>query len=111
MAVKSIGSDNWRGVEILEDYEESPRGDRMRRCIKDTRWDNLAARCSELRQGVRCTISEKFSYGTQNLVKLVRFEDGVKWVARVALEDVDDRLAASVEDRMRSEVATYQFLK
>ena len=110
MAVVSVGSDKWHGMEFLED--ENPYVcEKLRRCINDTRWDSLVARCSELRQGIGCTISDKFSYGTQNMVKLVQFEDGAQWVARVALEDVDDRMATSLEDQINSQISTYRYLR
>ena len=111
MAGVSVGSERWHGVEFLDEDDNPYICEKLRRCINDTRWNSLVARCSELRRGISCTISESFSYGTQNLVKLVQFEDGVKWVARVALEDVDDRMAASLEDQMKSQISTYRYLK
>ncbi len=110
MAIKLIGSDAWRGAELLDDVQ-SDVDERVRRCLNDTQWDSLLATCSELREGTSCTISQKFSFGTQNLVRLVEFEDDVKWVARVSLEDVDERMAGSLEDQMNSQVATYNYLK
>ena len=111
IATMSIGSDTWQGGELLEDGVRPAIDGGVRRCINDTRWDNLLAICSELREGISCKMSQKFDFGTQNLVRLVHFEDDVKWVARVALEDVDERMAASLEDQMNSQVATYKFLK
>lgn len=110
MAVVSVGSDKWRGLELL-DTMQSFFDERVRRCIDSTRWDNLLTICSNLREGVSCSISEKFTFGTQNLVKLVQFEDDVKWVARVALEDADERMAVTLEDQMNGQIATYKFLK
>lgn len=107
----SIGGDAWRGAELLEDGVSLAVVERVQRCINNTEWNNLLAECSELREGISCTISQKFSFGTQNLVRLVTFEDDVKWVARVSLEDGDDRMAASLEDQMNSQIATYKFLR
>ena len=111
MAALSIESEKWHGIEFLEENDNPYICEKLRRCINDTRWDSLVAKCSELRRGISCTMSERFCYGTQNLVKLVHFEDNVKWVARVALEDVDERLTASLEDQMNSQISTYQYLK
>ena len=111
MTTTTFGSDAWEGTKDLEDGVRSFIDEGVRRCLKDTQWDSLKAKCSELREGISCKMSEKFSFGTQNLVRLVEFENDVKWVARVALEDVDQRMAASLEDQMITQVATYMYLK
>ncbi len=107
----SIGSDAWLGAELLEDGVSLAVSARVWRCMNETQWEYLLADCSKVRGGINCTISQKFSFGTQNLVRLVKFEDDVKWVARVSLEDGDDRMAASLEDQMNSQIATYKFLR
>ena len=56
-------------------------------------------------------MGQNFTFGSQNLLRLVQFEDDVKWVAHVALEDVEKKMAASLEDQMSNQIVTYKFLK
>ena len=68
--------------------------------------------CSSLRDGIKCKIGGKFNNGTENVVKLIEFNDGVKWVAQVRPEErKPPRNSASVEDQMKSEAATYKYLR
>ena len=109
MATFKIGSDGWRDSTHLD--KESELEESVQRCLAHTNWSRLAALCSELRDRKGCTLSEKFSIGTENLVKLVEFEDGVKWVARVSLQDEDYRYKANAADVMKNEVANYKYLR
>lgn len=113
MMAPAIGSDAWQGAEFFMD--ESEVATQAARCLENTRWDNLITLCSSLRNGIGCEVSEKYSLGTQNLVKLVEFEDGLKWVARISLlmndNEVGAELTASSEKCMESQVATYRYLR
>ena len=44
----------------------------------------------------------------KNVVKLFEFDDGVKWVARFRLSE---KVPPSVEDLMKSEIATHNYLR
>ena len=111
MTTTVIGSEAWENVEVLKQSMPADEHNEAHESLEDTHWDNLIAKCTALRVGISCSISDKFTFGTQNLVRLVEFEDSVKWVARVALEDVDTRMATNLEDQMMSQVATHKFLK
>ncbi len=102
-----IGSDGWTGAAEFNDEAV----ERATKCDQSTKWMNVVALCSSLRDGMSCKIGEKFSVGTQNLVKLVEFEDGTKWIARIPMRQEDDRRATDPETSLRSEIATYKFLK
>lgn len=95
--------------------DESEIATQAARCLESTRWDNLITLSSSLRNGIGCKVSEKYSLGTQNLVKLVEFEDGLKWVARISLlmndNEVGAELTASAEKCMENQVATYRYLR
>lgn len=84
-------------------------------CLENTRWGGLCEICSSVRDGIACKVSDKFSIGTENLVRLVEFEDGVRWVARIWMlandAETDVGIAASAEKVMESQVATYKYLK
>ena len=109
MALATVGSDTWQDASQV--ITASPRGKLIANCIKTVKWESLLMLCSNLREGTGCKISEKFSVGSHNLVKLVDFDDGVKWVARISLQVIDDFMTASVEERMDREVTIYKFLK
>ena len=113
MTTPGIGTDAWQGAALI--LEDSEIATRAARCLKNTRWDNLITLCSSLRHGISCKLSEKYSVGTQNLVKLVEFEDGLKWVARVSLlmndHEIGAEITASAEKCMESLVATYRYLR
>ncbi|SLM39289.1 Protein kinase-like domain [Lasallia pustulata] len=82
--------------------------------MKNTNWHNVTEMCSSLRQNLSCKVGESFTTGSQNLVRLVEFEDGVKWVARIWMgdgEEKDMRMAASAEKIMENQVATYRYLR
>ena len=49
--------------------------------------------------------------GSQNFVRPIKFDDGVKWVIRIPLDARDVRWAATMAERMASEVATYKYLR
>lgn len=105
-----VGSDAWTGAVHLEG-SGSQLEQEVICCNEETKWDNLLALCTNLRGGIKCSLSKKCSIGTQNLVKLVEFEDGMKWVARVSLKDVDHRMNCSKEEEVNNQIATYRFLK
>lgn len=113
MTIPAIGSDAWQGAELF--LEDSEVATRAAQCLENVRWDKLNALCSSLRNGIGCKVSENYSLGTQNLVKLVEFEDGLKWVARMSLlmhdNEIGAELKASSEKCMENLVATYRYLK
>ena len=113
MSIPAIGSEGWQGAEQLLDCGEIE--ELVTRCLENTRWDNLCGICSSIREGIVCKVSEKFSIGTENLVRLIEFEDGVRWVARIWMlandAETDVGIAASAEKVMESQIATYKYLK
>ena len=102
MAHPIIGSDGWDS-----DAEGSAK-----RAISGRKWEqSVLTLCKSLRGGVGCTVGLKYRMGTQNIVKLIEFEDGEKWVIRIPLGDDDAVWAASISQRIENEVATYNYLK
>ena len=109
MSAPNIGSDGWDGSAYREDEFMSAS---VTRCIQGTKWNNVRAICANLRGStVGCEISDKYITGSQNLVRLIVFEDGVQWVIRLPLDVVEHRWAADTADRIENEVATYKFLR
>ena len=113
MATPSIGSEGWKCATDL--FKESDLAEMVRSSIEKTDLDKLVSLCSSLRQGIACKISDKFTSGTRNLVRLVEFDDGVKWVARIWMfrlgQETDEWSLASAEKIMESQVATYKYFK
>lgn len=113
MATPCIGSEGWACATNF--YEESETADLVRSSVANSDLNKLVTLCSSLRQSIGCKISEKFTSGTRNLVRLVQFDDGVKWAARIWMfrlgQDTDEWALASAEKVMESQVATYKYLK
>ena len=113
MAVPSIGSEGWKCATNL--YEEGDLAKLVRSSVENTDLDKLVTLCSSLRPGISCKISDKFTSGTRNLVRLVEFDDGVKWAARIWMlrygQETDEWTLASAEKVMESQLATYKYLK
>ncbi|RDA87745.1 hypothetical protein CP532_1778 [Ophiocordyceps camponoti-leonardi (nom. inval.)] len=71
-------------------------------CLTRTNWDQLCLLASSLRQGVPCRVLPELKNGLNHLVRLLSFDDGTTWIARV-------RLRASTQESalvLQSEVDT-----
>jgi hypothetical protein len=104
-----IGYDAWKGFS-----ESSVGTEKMVRTFGESiHWDNITSFCRRCRD-VQCSIGSKFLVGSKNLVKLVEFADGIKWVARLPLPRPDiycaERGTLNRLKALRSEVATLKFL-
>lgn len=111
--ISAVGSEAWQGAEQL--VEGGHLETLAKTSMKNTKWENLTKMCSSHRQNISCKTGQSFCIGTQNLVRLVEFEDGVKWVARICMledgEEKDTRVAASAEKIMENQVATYRYIR
>jgi hypothetical protein len=72
---------------------KSVRADRERRAFSD------------------CTLVTPPIYGSSNLVHVLRFADGVKWVARIPVNGVPERYTNEESHALRSEALTMRFIK
>ena len=81
------------------------------RCNNNTNWDNITTLCSTLRTKVSCVVSKRLPRTGQYLVRLIEFEDGVRWVVHIPLDYTGPGSTASMTDRIMQKVATYKFLK
>ncbi|KJZ73501.1 hypothetical protein HIM_07057 [Hirsutella minnesotensis 3608] len=76
----------------------------------------LLAFASEARGGRLCTLSADVSVCKRNVIRTIRFNDGVKWVARLRIPSWPGSLQSracsdKVTADMRSELATMEFLR
>ncbi len=108
----SLGSDAWLGAEEYENHEELY--ERAITFFASVNWGSLARHASTIRNGVGCHLSGKYSLGHFNLVRRIIFEDGVNWIARLRLPQVDmdeeERGALDRVSAMRLEMATANYI-
>lgn len=105
-----VGSSSWVGTEEYEDDSEFAQ--RANKFLREINWDRLTKICSE-RRNIPCQLSERFSIGHFNMVRQIEFQDGILWIARLRMPDLEDgaHLYPDVERAMSSEVACMKFLK
>lgn len=105
-----VGSAAWTGAEEYEDeYSE-----RINQFIESINKEALVDFASSLRHNQPCTLSDKFSVGSFNLVRKIQFNDGVEWVARLRMPPMPDSSFNLRNERenalreMQSELATIE---
>lgn len=73
--------------------------------------------CVKLRPGFSCTLARSSMLGSEHVVKMVVFNDDLKWVVRLPtpvhmnMDHETDRFASDWAARLRSEVATYRLIQ
>ncbi|MCJ1403129.1 hypothetical protein MMC11_006352 [Xylographa trunciseda] len=102
-----FGPDSWKDNEKCHSLISRS----ATRCNNNTNWDEVATTCSRLRTGVPCAVSKRFTVDWQYLLKLIDFDDGVRWVIHIPLDYTGPGLSACIADRMSRKVAAYKFLK
>jgi hypothetical protein len=108
-----LGSASWIGVD---EYDPGDRFyERATKFFAAVKWDVLASVSSDLRNSVPCQFSEKYSIGHFNMVRRIVFADGVSWVARLRLPQLEaifgDRELLDVARTIKVEVASMNFLR
>ncbi|KAI9868351.1 MAG: hypothetical protein M1813_005794 [Trichoglossum hirsutum] len=105
-----VGYDAWKGCSDASYKAEKD----IRAFEESVHWDDITSFCRKSRN-VLCSIGPKFVVGSKNLVKIVEFADGVKWVVKLPLPHPDIyRMDGNATNRLaalRSEVATLKFLR
>lgn len=110
----SLGSASWIGADAYEPGGEFH--ERATKFLTAVNWDVLASISSRLRDGIPCKVGDRFSIGHFNMVRRIVFADGVSWVARVKLPQlevgsVDRERFDQVASILEVEVASMKFLK
>lgn len=108
-----LGSESWLDAEDNEDGSElHTRATTFFAAIK---WDTLTSLASRMRDGIACQLSDKFSLGHFNLVRRVIFADGISWIVRLRLPELQsffgNREALSGQEAMKIEIATMHYLR
>jgi hypothetical protein len=106
-----LGSDAWIGAD--EDEVGSSLHARANNFLQTVKWDVLASIASKQRNGIACRYEDRFTVGHFNMVRRVKFDDGVSWVVRLRLPDKDtfaEREAITGSMAMEVEIASMKFL-
>jgi hypothetical protein len=79
-----VGSAAWtRGREYEDEY-----ADRISAFVEHINQQAVLDYVSSLRDDQPCTLSSDFSVGNFNLVRKIRFDDSVEWVARFRMPPI-----------------------
>lgn len=76
-------------------------------CLKRTNWDAIRERASQANNGQPCNFLAHETCGANNMARMLEFQDGTRWVARVLMNRPTESLSA----KMKSEIDTTVFLK
>lgn len=71
-------------------------------------WETLCQLASDLKNGTPCTLLPMINAGLNNLIRVVQFEDGTQWVARIPLHLGKQSDKGSI--KLRTEVHTMQLI-
>ncbi|GAB0137239.1 hypothetical protein EsDP_00005515 [Epichloe bromicola] len=82
-------------------------GRSVHKCLVRTNWDQLCLLASSLRQGVPCRVLPELKNGLHHLVRLLKFDDGTTWIARVRMH-TDTQESALI---LQSEVDTMTLIR
>jgi hypothetical protein len=108
----ALGSDLWLGAS---EYEPgSVFHVRATKFLASVKWDVLAGIASKLRDDIPCRLEDKFSVGHFNMVRRINFDDGVSWVVRLRLPDIDmfkGREVLTSSKAMEIEIASMKFFR
>ena len=116
--VNLVGSAAWSGGEEYGGEYTL----RIAQFLSVINLEALRAYASTLREHRPCSVSDKFSVGNFNLVRTIRFDDGMKWVARLRMPPILDgetiadptsggKYGRNVVLEMQSELATMEFVR
>ncbi|CAK7238186.1 hypothetical protein SEUCBS140593_010412 [Sporothrix eucalyptigena] len=78
----------------------------MDNAMRQTNWPALCQLAANLRDDVPCVPLDYATNGLNNMARLLQFEDGVLWVARVAM-----RRSSADTAKLRSEVDTMRWIR
>ena len=116
--VRSKVSAKWSGISELM-RSDSPMAKGLQDMLDKVDLEGLRSIASSLRNGLKCTISEKYTCGAYNLVFEILFDDGKSWIARLRsaspIQVVSQELVFESptykQHIMESEVATMNYVR
>ena len=99
-----LPSSLWQGRETLAQEPDLKIHKQILEFLARINLVSLCRIASTLRSGIESHISERFIFGTENVIREIVFEDGVVWIARCYFRPVHRGM-------VRSEVATMRHVK
>lgn len=106
-----VGSSAWEGLDACEEGDEFYQ--RATQFLADIKWDQLTAICSANHDDVPCKLEDGFSMGHFNMARKVVFEDGLSWIVRLRMPDLEEDALQSqdIQSTLLSEIAWMRYLK
>ena len=99
-----LPSSQWNGRETLINEPNNSFHKLIVEFLARVDFDALCDLASTLRSGVECHVSEQFTFGSENVIREVVFKDGMVWIARLCIRNVQPAV-------VRSEAVTMQYVK
>jgi len=79
----SFAGYKWSGLTTFP--EGTSWRHRAQSFVDNINWEALCQYASELHDGADCTVDPQMAMGCNNLVRILVFEDGSRWIARLRL--------------------------
>ena len=92
---------------VLSYKGRTEKGQSVHACLVRTDWEQLCFRASSLRHGASCRFLPEVKTGLNHLVRILRFDDGISWIARVPLKPASEKSVLSLQ----SEVPTMRLVR
>ena len=73
----------WKGLSTFP--TGSSAYERGQLLLDTVHWDTLCKYASSLRNGQECSVENPIGMGGRHLVRILTFEDGVRWIARLRI--------------------------
>ncbi|KAF8243760.1 hypothetical protein K440DRAFT_611613 [Wilcoxina mikolae CBS 423.85] len=108
----TLGSAQWTGGAAYGENDEYRN--RIANFHSNISESALLSRASQLREGMQCSLSTEFSVGTFNYVRKITFADGIQWIVRLRMPDIERKKDTAASDnlyRLQSEIHTMEFLR
>ncbi len=94
----SFAGYKWRGLSTFP--EGTSWRHRPQSFVDNTNWEALCQYASELHDGADCTVDPQMAMGCNNLVRILVFEDGSRWIARLRLPSINSDETAEVKSAL-----------
>ncbi|KAI9793098.1 MAG: hypothetical protein M1816_000996 [Peltula sp. TS41687] len=99
----------WTGLSKFEDSNPYQFQQRASALLDSVNWEALCDFASKLNDGKKCTVLPPMGMGGRHMVRILKFEDGSRWIARLKLSTKDT--TALGDEMMKSEVDCLTLVK
>lgn len=105
---KAFSGYQWKYFASLQD---GPVRSRAELFLASVGWPRLLDYAKKKRSDMSCVLLPDISLGYNHMVRIIEFEDGSRWVARLRMPPLSDCLQAALEISMKCEHATISLLQ